>query len=239
MRYYYDLHIHSCLSPCGDDDMTPNNIANMAKIKGLDVIAVTDHNCARNAEAVIRCGEQIGLLVLPGMEIECAEEFHIVALFKDIQSCFEIEKTVTAAMPQIKNKTDIFGKQVIMNCNDEAVGEVENMLVAACGLSADKVVAEVLALGGACIPAHVDKSSYSIISNLGFIPDSLNFSFVELSKRADEDSFLEQYPYLSDYGVVRSSDAHYLCDISEQENAFELSEVSAEAVIAYLRGEHA
>jgi len=237
MRYFYDFHMHSCLSPCGDDDMTPNNIANMSKIKGLDVIAITDHNCARNAEAVMQCGESVELIVLPGMEIECTEEFHIVALFKDLNSCYAMEQIVAAAMPQIKNNAEIFGRQVIMNSDDEAIGEVDNMLVTACGLSADEVVAAVLSLGGACIPAHVDKSSYSIISNLGFIPDTLKVAFVELSKRADESTIFEQYPYLKDYGIIHSSDAHYLCDISEQEHSIELPELSAEAVIGYLRGD--
>ena len=231
MKYYYDFHIHSCLSPCGDEDMTPNNIVNMALLNELDVIATTDHNCAKNAEAIMRCGDTAGILVIPGMEIECTEEFHIVALFRDLEGCMAMHDIVSAAMPPIANDINIFGRQVIMNADDEPVGEVENMLVTACSLSVDDVVREVRALGGVCIPAHIDRDSYSIISNLGYIPNELGFSCVELSKRADYPAMMQQYPYLDKYRIISSSDAHYLQDITERINALELEELTRDAVI--------
>ena len=81
MKFYYDLHIHSCLSPCADMDMTPNNIVNMAKLLGLDVIALTDHNTSLNCEAITKVAEKKGLCVLPGMELTTSEEIHAVCLF--------------------------------------------------------------------------------------------------------------------------------------------------------------
>lgn len=231
MRYFYDLHIHSCLSPCGDDDMTPNNIVNMAKIKGLDVIAITDHNCAKNAAAVMQCGSAIGVLVIPGMEVECAEEFHLLTLFRNLESCLAMEKIVFDALPQIQNDVDIFGEQIIMDSSDQLVGGVGQMLVAPCSMSVDEIVAKTSELGGVCVPAHVDKSAYSIISNLGYIPKELGFNTIELSKRADRDAVLSEYTYRRDYKVIVSSDAHYLHDISEQEHFMDLSELSADKVI--------
>ena len=88
-KYFYDLHIHSVLSPCGDDDMTPCNIVGMSKLLGLDVIAITDHNSTGNAEAVMKCGQAMGLTVVPGMELETREEVHVLMLFEDLSKANE------------------------------------------------------------------------------------------------------------------------------------------------------
>ncbi len=212
MRLYYDFHIHTCLSPCADDDMTPNNIINMAKIKGLDVIAITDHNHAGNVLACIEASKDKDILVIGGMEVETSENIHSIVLFEDNQKLFELESIIQASLPPIKNKPDIFGEQYFMNSNDEIIGKEERFLVTACGLDIFTLYKEVSRLKGVIFPAHIDKKSYSIISNLGSIPHELGFTTVELK--------FEDSKSLFNYGfeVVTNSDAHFLWDISEREH---------------------
>lgn len=221
MRYYYDLHIHTALSPCGDNDMTPNNVVNMSLLKGLDIIAVTDHNSVQNAGAVAEAGRKNGLIVVFGMEIETAEEVHVVALFPDRESAYGVQEIIYRHMNGIKNREDIFGEQRILDGQDELQGRVDQLLITAVSLMIEEVFQIVTEAGGVCIPAHVDRDSHSILSNLGMIPEDLAVSNIEISKNCDRVTFLGANPGLKRYGVLRSSDAHYLWDISERENYIE------------------
>lgn len=223
MKLYYDFHIHSALSPCADDDMTPNNIVNMAKLKGLDVIAVTDHNSVKNLSSVMAVGERVGISVVAGMEIETAEEVHVVALFPSLENAQKAEGIVWAHLPLIQNRKDIFGNQLIIDENDNITGEVDRLLVTACSLSVDEVFSIVKSLGGIAFPAHIDRTSYSIISNLGFIPKNLNVSHAEVSKNIhDVESYTSTIPCLKNIKIVRNSDAHTLGNMSERENFIEI-----------------
>ena len=210
MRVYYDLHIHSALSPCGDDDMTPNNIVNMALIKGLDVIAVTDHNSCGNLRAVMEVAGD-NLLVIPGMEVETAEEVHILCYFPTIEKAEEMWEILKKNSLGIKNKPDIFGHQLYMDKEDEVVGEEENLLVSATTLTIDQVFEITRELGGVPVPAHIDKSSYSVISNLGFISEDLGVTAVEITSR-NREKMEEEY---KNFVILTDSDSHYLGDISE------------------------
>ena len=212
MKCYYDLHIHSCLSPCGDGDMTPNNIVNMALIKGLDIISLTDHNSWGNLESVIKAaGDKI--LVIPGMEVESSEEVHICCYFPTLEACKEMWEIVKKNMQGIKNKPEIFGNQQYMDEEDNIIGEEDELLVAATKLSIDEVFSYTKSLGGVAIPAHIDRTSYSVISNLGFIPDNLDIKTVEITPK-NRDKLQNEY---KKYNIVSNSDAHYLWDISEPE----------------------
>lgn len=233
MKIAYDLHIHTALSPCGDDDMTPNNIVNMAVLKGLDVIAITDHNTCRNAAACIKCAEGTDLLVLPGMEVESAEECHIVCIFPTLDAALKMEEQIKAHLPKIKNRPDIFGHQAVMDENDNIVEYEENLLVTATSLSVDKVVGLAFAFGGVAIPAHIDKSAYSVISNLGFIDDRWGFKTVEVKDLSKADAIYEDKG-LDRFAIIHSSDAHYLWDISEKEHFLEAKTLNAEVIINIL-----
>jgi len=234
MSCYYDLHIHTALSPCGDEDMTPNNIVNMSVIKGLDVIAITDHNTALNARVCFECGKREGIIVLPGIEIETLEEVHITALFDNPDAAEELDKIIYENLPKIKNRTDIFGNQTIFNESDEKIGEVQHLLSTATTLDVYTSVELVRKLGGVAIPAHIDKSSYSVISNLGFIPPGLNFSTVEV-KFPERVEALRNVHNLDKYKVIHNSDAHFLWDIHEKIHCFEKSFVNGTQIIDYLR----
>ena len=234
MSLYYDFHIHSALSPCGDNDMTPNNIINMSLIKGLDAIAVTDHNSALNVRACEACAKEAGIIFLPGIEVETSEEVHIVGLFDNVDAAEECGKYVSANMPAIKNRVDIFGNQCVINSEDEVVYEIDNLLSTACFLDVFSVVNKIRELGGVAIPAHVDKSSYSIISNLGFIPEDLIFSTLEV-KFPDRVETLKKSHNISDYKLVHNSDAHFLWDIHERVHCLEGNFKNSTEIINYLK----
>jgi hypothetical protein len=236
MKYAVDLHIHSALSPCGDNDMTPNNIVNMAVLKGLDVIAVTDHNSAANLEAVNRCALKQGILFIPGMEVETSEEIHMVCLMPSTDMALELQKCVYDALPKALNREDIFGKQLIMDENDEIISEEVRLLITATALDCYAVTNLVRKLGGAVVPAHVDRSSYSMLSNFGMIPEDLKLAYLEISRKCDKYAYRAERPELDSFRLIRSSDAHYLGDILERESMLELEQLSVQAVIDLFNG---
>lgn len=234
MKLSYDLHIHTALSPCCDNDMTPNNIVNMALLKGLDVIAITDHNSCKNARSVIEAGKDSGLIILPGMEVETSEAIHVLCLFNDIDIAEGIEKLIIEELPSIKNKVNIYGNQLIMNSNDEVLEDMEQLLVISSGISIYRLINIVCDVGGVAIPAHIDRSSYSIIAALGSIPQDLNVKLIEISQEMNVKDYLEHNNQCRKYTIIQSSDAHYLEDISEPIRFIDVNEKSAKAVIKFL-----
>lgn len=235
MKAFYDLHIHSALSPCAENEMTPNNIVNMAYIKGLDMIAVTDHNSALNCEAVLKCAKNRGIVAVPGMELETREEVHLVCLFPGLEEVMKMHEIVNDALPKIENREDIFGQQLIMDEDDNVIESYKQMLLTATDLSIEEALEIVNSLSGVVVPAHVDRDSYSIISNLGMVPDYLDIKYLEVSKNCDLKEFLDKNRYLSTYGFLRSSDAHNLGQILEKESAIELEELSLECFIQFIK----
>lgn len=227
MKLYYDFHIHSALSPCGDNDMTPNNLINMSIIKGLDAVALTDHNACENVRAAAAvAGDKI--IFIPGMEVETSEEVHIVTLFPTADAAEEMQRILTDSSPYIPNRPEIFGNQYIMDENDEICGEIDRMLVTASGLDIYTVVAAAKDLGGIAYPAHIDRESYSVLSNLGFIPPDLDISAVEITEKSR--AALEG-EYSNRYNIITSSDAHYLWDISERNHYIEVSDASVRGIL--------
>lgn len=214
---YYDLHIHSCLSPCGDEDMTPANIVGMAAVKGLDVIALTDHNSCKNCPAALYHGQNYGITVIPGMELCTVEEVHVVCLFASLADALSFDAYVYEHMLPVKNKEEIFGRQQIMDEQDEVVGTVDNLLISATDISFDDVFSLVSSYHGVAYPAHVDKSSSSILSNLGFVPPDSTFTCAEFHDLKNLHRIQKEHPYFLQCNIISSSDAHYLNDIREPE----------------------
>lgn len=212
---YYDLHLHSCLSPCGDDDMTPANLVGMAAIKGLDVIALTDHNSCRNCPAAMFHGKNYGVTVIPGMELCTAEEVHVICLFESLEKALAFDNYVYQHMLPVKNKEEIFGKQQIMNEEDEVTGTVENLLINATDIPFDDVFCLAAAYSGIAYPAHVDKTSTSLLSNLGFVPPDSTFTCAEVHDLTNLHKIQKEHPYFKNCNIISSSDAHYLEDIRE------------------------
>ena len=225
MKCYYDFHIHSCLSPCADADMTPHSIAGMSYINGLNAIAVADHNTARNIRAVTKAAEQYGVCVVPAIEAESAENVHLLCLFPSIEAAEDMGNLLEENLPPIKNRPDIFGDQWIMNDQDEKTGEIDKLLINATMLSIDEIKEETQKRGGICMAAHIDREKNGIVATLGCVPDYLNFKTLEISRKATDFPKEEKYKYITD------SDAHTLTDISEKVNFLELDEISVAEII--------
>jgi len=239
---YYDLHIHSALSPCAASDMTPNDIVGMAILNGLDLIAVTDHNSLSNSAAVLMAAKAAqdiqgkNLIVLPGIEVSTVEEVHVLCLFDDIESAQSFETELMPYYSTLSNRVDIFGEQILFDANDKIIGEMERMLIAPTTVSFDELYTLTHKYNGAFVPAHIDRSSFSVISNLGFIPPHLEISTVEVSQNGLDHGFCNQNTDISAKNkIITSSDAHQLWAISERDNFIMLPELSAKAVIDFLR----
>ena len=234
MNLKYDFHLHSCLSPCGDNDMTPYNLVNMAKLLGYDIIALTDHNSCLNCPAALKAGEEAGITVVPGMELCTSEEIHAVCLFPDLKKALEFSDYVKSTMPPVKNDASIFGEQLIMDSTDRIIGNEEILLTAASGISIDDAVKEVSRFGGAVFPAHLDRASYSVLSVLGFMYPEMGFAAAEFTHKAYIPQYEEKHPLLKEMKKLRNSDAHYLENMIEPSVEIDLPECSAEAVVSYL-----
>ena len=232
---YYDLHIHSCLSPCADSDMTPNNIVNMAKLIGLDVIALTDHNSCKNCQATMEIGSCLGMLVVPGMELCTLEEIHLICLFPDLKSALAFDEMIYEKIPKIKNRADIFGEQLMMDQDDIVTGQEELLLINGVDIGLETACELVRELGGAVFPAHIDRTSNSIIATMGELPPECNFTSIEISKTGDLMELEKSHPDIINMRKLINSDAHYLADISEKENGINLEVRSIQCLINKLR----
>ena len=235
MKLRYDLHIHSCLSPCGDNEMTPYNLTNMAKICGCDIIALTDHNTCLNCESAMKAGADIGLTVVPGMELCTSEEIHCICLFPELKNALSFSDYVKSTLPPVKNREKIFGNQYIMNEADGILGSFDLLLTTASGISIESLDSLMKDYGGLWYPAHIDRNSYSVISALGDFPDSLETSVFELTYDADEKLYREKYPATKNKKLIRSSDAHYLENLMTEKMEIEPEDNSIKGLFEVLR----
>lgn len=228
--YFADLHIHSCLSPCGDDESTPANICGMAKIKGLDIIAVCDHNTCRNLPAVKECCDAYGLLLLPGMELTTQEEVHMLCYFQDVETALVFSDEVKKHLPQKKNNPKFFGHQYVMDSDDNILAEEDALLIGATDLPLREAAALCRAFSGVPVPAHINRGSNGLLINQGFMPEEPSFSAVEVWRMLPCDEKI-----LTGRHVLHSSDAHYLGDIQEREHALRLEHRTAEALLEWMK----
>ena len=209
-----DLHIHSCLSPCADLDMSPRAIVEKSLEEGLDIIALCDHNSAENVGAALRMGTRRGITVIPGMEINTREEVHILALFEDEAQALDMQRTVYSHLKGT-NRPELFGDQVVANELDEVEGFNDRLLIGATGLTLQEVIGKIHDLGGLSIASHIDRPSYSLLSQLGFVPPDIKLNGVEISRAMKKEEIDSQIPGLGELPMIRSSDAHFLKDIGK------------------------
>jgi PHP family Zn ribbon phosphoesterase len=230
MEAAIDLHIHTALSPCGDDDMTPNNIVNMAILNGLDAIAVTDHNSCYNVEAVMRVAEG-KILVIPGMELQTREEVHLLCYFYDLRSLKSFYHELKPYFDGLANNPSFFGHQWIINELDEITGEEEQTLLTSLSISFDQAVGLIRQHKGIPVPAHINKPSYSITSQLGFLPSYLNLNLLEYAKNYHIN--FSAYPKCN---FIFSSDAHTLGQILERNMLISVEELTVEGILDAISG---
>jgi 3',5'-nucleoside bisphosphate phosphatase len=215
-RIKADLHVHSCLSPCADLDMSPREIVKTAKRRGIDLIGLCDHNSAENVLAAKKAGEQAGVIVLGGMEVTSAEEAHLLTFFDDDAELREFQEYIYQHLPG-KNDPQAFGLQVITDEEDGVTGFSEKLLIGATTLSAEKIVEKVRAAqgGSVVLAAHVDREAFSIIGQLGFIPPLLKLDGLEISARTTAAAARERFPDCRNHPLITASDAHRPQDIGK------------------------
>lgn len=218
---FVDLHIHSCLSPCADDDMTPANICGMAHIKGLDAIAVTDHNTARNLPYVKEAADYYHLILLPGMEVTTREEVHLLGYFPTVEDALEAGEVFSSHLPKMPNRPKFFGNQYIMNTDDEIMGEEMRMLIGATDLDLTECTEIIRKRGGVAIPAHINRGSNGLLVNLGLMPQEPAYPVVEVARHMDIHPSI-----VKERMVLYSSDAHQLGNIMEAEFDFPVERFS-------------
>ena len=209
-----DLHVHTCLSPCADLDMYPRAVVDKAVAEKLDVIAICDHNASENARFVLRSAEGKPLIVLPGMEITSSEEVHLLALFDTLDGLTKIQDVIYGHLSGT-NREEIFGCQAIVNDLDEVEGFNDRFLLGATKLSLPEIIDQVHGLGGLVIASHIDRESFSIISQLGFIDPDVHLDALEVTHHTGFKEARIKYPELSRYPFIESSDAHFINDIGQ------------------------
>ena len=243
------MHIHTVLSPCTEmDEMTPRAIVRTAMSKGLHMVAICDHNSARNVAVTKQIGARKGLVVLPGMEVTTSEEVHVLGIFGTVVAAALLQDEVYAHLYGL-NDEEAFGYQVVVDEEDMVEDLDERLLIGATTLGISRVVETIHGLGGLAVASHVDRSGFGIFSQLGFIPPDLNLDALEISKHTDRESVLGRYPQCLEYPLLHSSDAHCLEDIgaavtlvrmetpSFEELRMAVAGTQGRAVLGVVRGE--
>jgi predicted metal-dependent phosphoesterase TrpH len=226
-----DLHIHSCLSPCGDYGMSPANVVAVARERGLDAIGLCDHNSAENVPAFREAGRKAGLIVIGGMEVATREEVHVLAFFDEPEGLMALQEVVYGALDGV-NDEEAFGPQIVVDESSEPLGLNERLLIGATRLSLGETVDTIHEFGGLAIAAHVDRSTFGVIEQMGFIPPDVSFDALEVSWRSSSPG---QYA-VNGLPVVTFSDAHYLHEIGRVVTAIEANEASARELALALTG---
>lgn len=204
-----DLHLHTCLSPCAEEEMNPLAIVRRAKKKGLDIIGICDHNSTRNVAAVSQAGWREELTVIGGVEVCSREEAHILGLFDEEESLREMQQLIDENL-QGQNNPELFGEQYLCNESGLVVGQETKLLIGATQMSVAEVVESIHRLGGLAIASHVDRESFSLLSQLGFVPEGLEIDALEISPLHSVSKALRCFPQIKGFPLVRSSDAHRL-----------------------------
>ncbi|MEN6373648.1 MAG: PHP domain-containing protein [Smithella sp.] len=230
-----DFHIHTCLSPCADLDMHPQALVEKILEAKLDLVAICDHNSSENAAFVMNAARGKNLNILPGMEVTTTEEVHILAIFDSLDNLAGLQEIVYNHLAG-ENDEERFGVQAIVN----EFGEVEDLnnklLIGATDLSLDKLISHIHEFNGLAIAAHIDRESFSVLSQLGFIDENVEFDALEVTPATGIEKARIKYPELSNYSFITSSDAHFIKDIGKAATKIILQEVSvAELKMAFAR----
>lgn len=229
-----DLHVHTCLSPCTELDMSPKEIVNRAKMKEIDIIGICDHNSSENSQAVIEVGKKMNICVIPGLEVASQEEVHVLALFDEAENALKLQEYVYKNLPG-ENDEDTFGLQVIVNENDEVLGYNKKLLIGATTVPLEEVIRIIHSFDGIAVASHIDRESFSIISQLGFIPEGLELDALEISPHITFEEAKKRFK--NNYPITCSSDAHYPDDIGKGSTSFLLKEGTITEIKKALKNE--
>ena len=233
--YFFEFHLHSCLSPCGSDDATPADLAGMCALMGYDIVALTDHNTVGNCAAFCRAAEHYGILALPGMELTTAEEVHVICLFPDLDRAEAFGEYVRSRLSPMKNRPEFFGRQLVMDEEGNILIEEDALLIGSTNIPICEVCGLVSGFGGVAYPAHIDHEAFSLLSNLGLWMPEAGFTAAELSLSCPE-GFTNR-PDLKGVRFLSGCDAHCLENLPNPCHTMPLPERSSRAVLEWLRSE--
>lgn len=236
-EYRADLHIHTCLSPCADLDNSPRAIILQSKEKKLDIIGITDHNSAEHVVCAERLGAEAGIWVLSGMEVNSAEEIHLLVLFERTEEALIFQGYVYNHLPDAENNPDVFGYQPVVNRDDEILYFNRRLLISATDLPIEQLIAKARGLNGLVIASHIDRESFSLISQLGMIPESLDLDAVEISAHITATEAASRFGLALRYPIITASDAHTLGDIGARTTRFFIHQPTLQELQWALRGE--
>jgi len=214
--------------------MIPPLIVKRALELALGIIAITDHNSAENVAAVIEAAQGFELTVLPGMEVQTREEAHLLCLFESVEQVLDWQAYIYAHLPPLKNDDRLFGAQFVVDASGEFVRHNDRLLLTSTSLSVEQVACEIEQRGGLCIAAHVDRPSFSLLANLGLVPEGVPFAAMEITRHTAWDVLLQQHPSLSGYSFIRSGDAHRLDEMTDS-TIFSLHEPTLAEIAMALR----
>ncbi len=231
MKIYYDMHIHSCLSPCADNDMLPCDIAGMGALNGLSLMALTDHNSCKNCPAFFEACKAYNIIAVAGMELTTAEDIHVICLFRQLYDAMRFSDFIFDKILNIQNKPEIFGDQIVTDRDGNETDRVMKLLISATDISIDEVPEIVKEYGGICYPAHVDRESNGVIAVLGDVPKEADFTCFELNDSDNLTQYLNDYPSLRKMSCISSSDAHSLIKINTALNFIEIDDLNDDLVL--------
>jgi 3',5'-nucleoside bisphosphate phosphatase len=231
-----ELHVHTVLSPCAGVEMIPPLIVQKAIDKGINLIAITDHNASENIQSVIKAAQGTNLTVLPGMELQTEEEIHVLCLFDSLDQIKALQKTVDQTLPAIPNNIDYFGEQFIVDETGEFIRRKEVLLINSTSLSYERAYQVVTELGGLFIPAHVNRQAFGLIYRLGFVPPVPKPDALEISRHITPEDAVQKYPQLATFPLIQSGDVHYLEDFLGP-NRFRIKKPTLSEIKMALKGE--
>jgi len=229
-----DLHIHTCLSPCTELDMTPKGILQVVKNKEIEIIGICDHNSSENSLAVMNAAKKMNINVFPGMEVTSQEEVHVLALFDEVENALKLQKFVYKNLPG-ENDEKAFGMQIVINEKEEVLGFNKKLLIGATTIPLEEVIRLIHSFSGIAIASHIDRESFSIIGQLGFIPDNLELDALEVSPNVTYKEARKRYA--NHYPITCSSDAHYPDDIGKGSTSFLLEDGTVAEIKKALKNE--
>jgi len=235
VEFRADLHIHTCLSPCAELSMTPSRIVERAASLGINILAVCDHNTVEHVEVTASIAKKKGIRVIAGMEINSAEEVHILGLFENLADALSMQAVVYANLPG-ENNEDAFGMQVLVNESEEVLGFNKRLLIGATELSVNRIVELIHIFNGLAVASHIDREGFGIIGQLGFIPEGIEFDALEISYRTSREKAHEMFGPYSHIPWVTSSDAHSLDDIGRSNTWFVMEHSTFRELSMAIRG---
>jgi len=231
-KFHGDLHIHTCLSPCADLEMSPRNIMKEARKKGLHFVGICDHNSAENVGAAKKAGEREKIGVIGGMEVTSSEEVHVLALFDEDSQLHSLQNIIYKNLYGT-NDESLYGDQLVVDEEDEVIRYNRKLLIGATAIPIHEVVDLIHQRNGLAVASHIDREGFSIIGQLGFIPEDLCLDAVEItgSSQKERSSLAQGFP------MVASSDAHFLEDVGKRHTCFLLEEMTVEELRKSFKGE--